>query len=148
MKISLGSDHGGFLLKEQLKEYLVSEGHQVIDCGTESEESCHYPVFAFRAANLVKNGDCDRGILVCTTGEGIMIAANKVKGIRCGLAYNSEVTALMVQHNNCNIMSLGAKFTSFPEASERVDIFLKSVFLGERHALRVKMIGDYETEHE
>ena len=147
MIIAMGCDHGGFKLKEQIKEYLLSLGHEVLDFGTNSLDSCHYPVYAFKAANSVKSGESERGILVCTTGEGIMIAANKVEGIRCGLAYNKEAAALMVQHNNANMMALGAKFTTFEEAKERVDTFLTSSFLGERHALRVKMITDYEKEH-
>ena len=138
MIIAMGCDHGGFKLKEQIKEYLLSLGHEVLDFGTNSLDSCHYPVYAFKAANSVKSGESERGIL---------IAANKVEGIRCGLAYNKEVAALMVQHNNANMMALGAKFTTFEEAKERVDTFLTSSFLGERHALRVKMITDYEKEH-
>lgn len=148
MNIALASDHGGFKLKEDIKEYLTKKGHTVIDCGTNSLESCHYPTFGLKAGNMVKNGEADKGILVCTTGEGIMIAANKIKGIRCGLGYNVPVSELMVQHNNCNMIAFGANYTTKEEAEERIDAFLNASFLGERHALRVKMITDYEDEHE
>lgn len=148
MKIALGSDHGGYVLKDQLAEWLKAEGYEVIDCGTDSLESCHYPSYAFKVAKLVQNREVTRGILLCTTGEGVMIAANKVKGIRCGLAYNDETARLMVEHNNANVISLGAKYIGLDEAKRWVEIFLGAKFLGERHAIRVKMITDYESEHD
>ena len=88
MKLSIGCDHGGYETKEKVKEYLISKGHIVIDCGTDSLQSCNYPEFAFKAAMKVKEKEADKGILICTSGEGIMIAANKVEGIRCGIGYN------------------------------------------------------------
>ena len=140
MKLSIGCDHGGYLLKEKVKEYLLNKGYEIIDCGTNSLDSCNYPIFGKKAAEMVANGDCELGIVICTSGEGIMMSANKVKGIRCGLAYNKEVCALMRQHNNANMISIGAKFTPFETAVEYIDIFLSTPFEGGRHALRVEMI--------
>lgn len=147
MKLSIGCDHGGFALKEQLKELLQKAGHELIDCGTFGLDSCDYPTFAFKAAALVASGECARGILVCTSGEGISIAANKVKGIRCGLVYNSEVARLIVEHNNCNMMALGAKFITPEEGREWTEIFLATEFAGGRHGRRVDLITDYEDKH-
>ena len=144
MKIAIASDHGGFELKEGLKQYLAKSGYDVIDVGTYSKDSCHYPEFAIKCANLVKDGVCKYGFIVCTTGEGVAMAANKIKGIRAGIGYNAEVAQLMREHNDANIMTLGAKYTSLEEAQERADIFLKSKFQEGRHATRVQMIKDLE----
>lgn len=139
LKISVGCDHGGFIYKEAIKKHL-QEKYEVIDVGTFSEESCHYPEFAVKAAALVATGECQFGILVCTSGEGIMMAANKVKGIRCGIGYNDEVTELMRKHNNANMISFGQKFMDLKDVLRRVDIFLNTEFEGGRHATRVQMI--------
>ena len=138
MKISIASDHGGFLLKEELKDYLTSLGHEIVDCGTNSLESCDYPDFAQKAARLVADGTCERGIEVCTTGEGVCICANKVPGIRCGLIYNEEVSVLTREHNDVNMIAMGAKFTSFETAKKYVDNFLNTPFAGGRHIKRVE----------
>ena len=142
MKIAIGCDHGGFELKEQLRRYLTREGHEVIDCGTDSVESVHYPVFAKVVAKNVLAGRVDRGIVVCTTGEGVAITANRFKGIRCGIAYNDEVTRLMRAHNNANMISFGARFTSLEDAIKRVNVFLNTEFEGGRHQVRVDMIDE------
>ena len=144
MKIAIGSDHGGFALKEDLKQYLLDSGYEVEDVGTYSLDSCHYPEFAFKCANLVSNGDCRFGVIVCTTGEGVVMAANKVKGIRAGLAYNIDVSRLMREHNDANIITFGAKFTTLKQAIARTEAFLKAEFQGGRHAERVRMITDLE----
>ena len=145
MKIAIGNDHGGLLYKTQLKEHLLSLGHEVIDVGTDTEDSCHYPVFAEEVANLVSRGKVDYGVLVCTTGEGISIAANKVKGARCGIAYNDEVAGLMRQHNDVNIIAFGQKFMSYEDCERRLDIFLNTEFeAGGRHELRVNLIKEIE----
>ncbi|MGN1295521.1 MAG: ribose 5-phosphate isomerase B [Bacilli bacterium] len=141
MKISIASDHGGFLLKEELKNYLTSLGHEVVDCGTYSLDSCDYPDFAEKAARLVSDGTCQRGIEVCTTGEGVSICANKVPGIRCGLIYNEEVSVLTREHNDVNMIAIGAKFTSFEEAKKYVDNFLNTPFAGDRHTRRVNKMN-------
>ena len=144
MKIAIASDHGGFELKEGIKAFLIKKGHEVTDVGTYSTESCHYPEYAIKCAELVKNGNCRFGIIVCTTGEGVAITANKIKGIRAGLAYNTDVAKLMREHNDANVITLGAKYTSLDEGCERIDAFLNASFLGGRHAIRVKMIEDLD----
>ena len=144
MKIAIGSDHGGYDLKEQLKYYLTKNGYEVMDVGTYSKDSCHYPEFAIKCARQVSEGVCQFGIIVCTTGEGVTMAANKIKGVRAGLAYNTDVARLMREHNDANVMTLGAKFTTFKEASERLDAFLNAKFLEGRHAVRVQMINNLD----
>ena len=142
MKLSLGCDHGGYLLKEEIKTYLLSLGHEVVDCGTNSLDSCNYPVFARAAAKKVASKECELGILVCTSGEGVSMTANKVKGVRCGLVYNIDVAHLIREHNDANMMSIGAKFTSLETAKEYVDTFLNAKFEGGRHVLRVQLIEE------
>ena len=140
MKIALASDHAGFQYKQEIKAYLKNKGIQVVDVGTNSIESCDYPIFAHAAAEKVANGDADYGILVCSSGEGIAIAANKTKGIRAGIAYNDEVARLMRQHNNANMIAFGATFMKLPDVLKRIDIFLKTPFEGGRHERRVSEI--------
>ena len=140
MIIAIGCDHGGYQRKEEVKEHLESLGHEVIDCGTNSLDSCDYPIFGRQVAELVSEGKANYGIVICTSGEGIMMAANKVKGVRCGLGYNDEVSSLMRQHNNANVISFGAKFMNKEEVLRRVDIFLTTEFEGGRHERRVNLI--------
>lgn len=140
MKIALASDHAGYQYKQEIKAYLKNKGIQVVDVGTNSIESCDYPIFAHAAAEKVANGDADYGILVCSSGEGIAIAANKTKGIRAGIAYNDEVARLMRQHNNANMIAFGATFMKLPDVLKRIDIFLKTPFEGGRHERRVSEI--------
>ena len=144
MKIAIASDHGGYSLKEGLKEYLASKGYDVVDVGTYSNASCHYPEFAIKCANLVKDGIATFGVVVCTTGEGVVMTANKIKGVRAGLAYNADVARLMREHNDANVIGFGALFTSLDEAKERMDAFLNARFAGGRHEIRVQMIKDLE----
>ena len=144
MKLAIASDHGGFQLKEQLKEYLLSKGFDVDDVGTYSLDSCHYPEFAIKCAEKVKNGECQFGIIVCTSGEGVAITANKIKGIRAGIGYNATVSRLMREHNDANVITFGAKYTSLKHAIARTNAFLKAKFAGGRHAIRVQMINDLE----
>ena len=144
MKLAIGSDHGGYELKEGLKQYLAGKGYQVVDVGTYSTASCHYPEFGAKCAKLVADGICKYGIVVCTTGEGIIITANKVRGVRAGLAYNVDVARLMREHNDANVIGFGARYTTLEEACERVDAFLTTEFAGGRHATRVQMIKDLE----
>ncbi|MFA7032128.1 MAG: ribose 5-phosphate isomerase B [Bacilli bacterium] len=144
LKIAVGSDHGGLDYKNEIAKYLKSKGYEVCDVGTNSYDSCHYPVFGFAAANLVASGRCDYGVVVCTSGEGISIAANKIKGIRCGVGYNDDVAKLMRQHNDCNMIAFGQKFMDLSDVLRRVDIFLSTSFEGGRHAIRVNMIKEIE----
>ena len=144
MKLAIASDHGGFDLKEELKQYLAKKGFDVTDVGTYSKQSCHYPEFAIKCANLVKSGECKFGIIVCTSGEGVAMAANKIKGIRAGIGYNVTVSRLMREHNDANVITFGAKFTTFKQATARLEAFLKAEFQGGRHAERVRMIEEIE----
>lgn len=140
--IALGSDHGGFALKEHLKHYLESKGIPCKDFGTYSTDSCDYPDFGRAAAQAVADGSCDRGILVCTTGIGISIAANKVPGIRCALCRDTLSAQLTRQHNNANMLALAGGFTGAFEAERMVDLFLSTEFEGGRHQQRVQKIED------
>lgn len=140
MKLSIGSDHAGYKYKEEIKKYLEAKGHQVKDCGTNSLDSCDYPIFGRAAAEAVAKGEVDFGIVVCSSGEGIMMTANKVKGVRCGLAYNDDVARLIRQHNNANMISFGANFMSLEDVLRRIDIFLATPFEGGRHERRVNEI--------
>lgn len=140
MKISIGCDHGGLILKNAIVDHLKKLGHDVMDVGTYTNESCDYPDFAHKAAELVENGTCERGIVVCTSGEGVSIAANKHKGVRCGLVYNEEVARLTRQHNNVNMVAYGAKFITEEQGLKWVDIFLNTDFEGGRHINRVNKI--------
>ena len=142
MKLSLACDHGGYLLKEQVKEFLLNEGYEVIDCGTNSLESCNYPVFARDAAKKVASKECELGIVICTSGEGVCMTANKIKGVRCGLIYNNEVAHLIREHNNANMMALGAKYVSYEDAITWIKTFLNASFEGGRHTLRVDLIEE------
>ena len=144
MKIAIASDHGGFDLKESLKKYLVDNGYEVKDVGTYSKDSCHYPEFAVKCAELVKNKECQFGVIVCTSGEGVAIAANKIKSIRAGIGYNKTVSRLMREHNDANVITFGAKFTTLEQAIARTNAFLNAQFQGGRHAFRVQMINDLE----
>lgn len=144
LKISLGSDHGGYEYKEAIKEHLIKKGYEVMDVGTHSKESCHYPIFGLAAARLVANGECKFGIVVCTSGEGIMISANKVKGVRCAMGYNDEVSALSRMHNDANMIAFGQKFMALEDVLRRVEIFLNQEFEGGRHSIRVDLIKEAE----
>ena len=145
LKIALGSDHGGLALKQEIFKYLHAVGYEVVDCGTNSSESCHYPIYGMAVAQLVANRECDFGIVVCTTGEGICMAANKVKGVRCGIAYNDEVAELMRKHNDANVIAFGAKFMKTFDVIKRIEIFLHTEFEGGRHQVRVDMLSEIES---
>lgn len=142
MKIILGSDHGGYSLKESIKKYLTEKGIEVIDKGCHSSESVDYPVYAKLVADSINAKEGDFGILVCGTGLGISIAANKIKGIRAALCYNTTVARLSREHNNANILALGGRMTGDVLAFEIVDTFLNTEFLGGRHQKRVDMIEE------
>lgn len=144
IKIVLGSDHGGFDYKTKLIEELRLEGYEIIDVGTFSKESCNYAQYAIEAAKKVSNKEADFGILICNSGEGVCIAANKVKNVRCGIGYNDDVAQLMRQHNNANMISFGAHFMSYEEVLKRVNLFLNTPFEGGRHEIRVNTIIDFE----
>ncbi len=140
MRIAIGSDHAGFALKEPLMEWLVSEGHSVIDVGTDSTQRCDYPVFGTAVATTVAGGDADFGIAVCGSGQGICMAVNKVDGARGGIlrdVYDAEMTR---RHNDANVACFGARVTPFPTARELMRIFLHTPFEGGRHEERVQQL--------
>ena len=140
MKIAAASDHGGFALKEEVKKHLMERGIEVLDLGTHSEESVDYPVYGKACGEAVASGKADLGIVVCGTGIGISIAANKVKGIRCGLCTSVEMARLTKQHNNANILALGGRTTETGLAMEIVDAWLDTEFEGGRHLRRTDML--------
>lgn len=142
MKIAIGSDHAGFLLKEKLKIYLQSKKIEVNDCGCYSEERADYPDFAHAVATSVTNKEVDFGILMCGSGNGINMAANKHKEIRSALCWMPEIAQLARLHNDANILVLPARYISEEEAKKCVDIFLSTAFEGGRHADRVKKISE------
>ena len=140
MKIVIASDHAGYDYKKEIKAFLEKKGIEVIDVGTHSKESCDYPIFAHESAKKDASKEAEFGILVCSSGEGIAIAANKTKGIRAGIAYNDEVAGLMRQHNNANMIAFGASFMKLPDVLKRIEIFLNTPFEGGRHERRVNEI--------
>ena len=144
MKIAVGSDHGGLEYKNAIAEHLKKQGYEVVDVGTHSLDSCHYPIFGAEVARKVASKECKFGVVVCTSGEGISMAANKIKGVRCGISYNDDVARLMRQHNNANVISFGQAFMNLNDVLRRVDIFLSTEFEGGRHQTRVDMINDLE----
>lgn len=140
MKIATGSDHAGFKLKETVRKYLLEKGIEVKDFGTYAEDSVDYPDFAHPVANAVENKEVDFGIIMCGSGNGINMAANKHKGIRAALSWNAEIAKLARQHNDANILTLPGRFIEEAEALKAVDVFLETAFEGGRHQKRVEKI--------
>ena len=140
MKIALGCDHGGYELKQYLIPVIERLGHQVQDFGCDSTESCDYPDFGAAAARAVADGSCERGIVICTTGIGISIAANKIKGIRCAHCADSLQAEMTRRHNDANMMAIGAGFTGKNMAERMVEVFLNTEFEGGRHQRRVDKV--------
>lgn len=144
MKISIASDHAGLELKEYIKNYLANNGYEVEDFGTNSSDSCDYPDFAEPCAKSIANKKSDLGILVCYTGIGMSMCANKVKGIRAALVTSVENAHLTKEHNNANVLCLGAKDVSKDLAIEIVIEFIKTEFAGGRHERRVNKVNAIE----
>lgn len=140
MKIALGADHGGYQLKEIIKKHLESKGYEVVDKGTYSTDSVDYPDYAKAVATAILENEVERGILVCGTGIGISIAANRFKGIRAALCNNTTMAKLTREHNNANILALGGRMTGDVLALEMVDVFLNTEFQGGRHQTRIDKI--------
>ncbi|MBE6976440.1 MAG: ribose 5-phosphate isomerase B [Ruminococcaceae bacterium] len=141
MKIAIGCDHGALTLKNKLLEHLAELGHEAIDFGTYTPDSCDYPDFAAAAANAVADGTCQRGIVLCTTGIGVSIAANKVRGIRCALLSDTLSARMTREHNDTNMMALGAGIVDEKLALEIVDIWLKTEFSqSPRHSRRIEKV--------
>ena len=146
MKIAIGADHAGFELKNQLGDVLRQSGHEVCDFGTNSAESTDYPDYAVRVAKAVASGTVERGLLVCGSGVGMSIAANKVRGVRAAVGVTPEEVRLTRAHNNLNVLTLGARFTDPAKARELVRTFLETPFEGGRHERRVAKITRMEDE--
>jgi ribose 5-phosphate isomerase B len=144
MKIAIAADHAGFALKERLRLKLAEQGHEVVDYGTASTESCDYPDFAARVAREVGHGTAERGILVCSTGIGMAIAANKVAGVRAAPAQSEDEVRLTREHNDANVLTLGARYLDEEHAASLMDIFLRTEFTGGRHERRVAKIAQLE----
>lgn len=142
--IAIACDHGALALRDAVKKHLEARGFSYKDFGTNSAESCDYPDFAGPAALAVASGECDRGIVLCTTGIGVSITANKVKGIRCALLSDLMSARLTRQHNDANMMAMGAAVVGEKLALEIVDVFLDTPFEGGRHARRVEKMMRYE----
>ena len=142
--IAIASDHGGYDLKERVKKYLEENNIPFQDFGCDSKASCDYPVFGHAAAKAVAAGTCEKGIVICTTGIGISISANKVKGIRCALCSEPLSAKMTRLHNDANIICMGARTLGSGVALELVDLFLHTPFEGGRHEKRVAMIKDLE----
>ena len=143
--IALACDHGALALKEAIKAHLESRGLEYKDFGTYTADSCDYPDFAAPAARAVASGECEKGIVCCTTGIGVSIVANKIPGVRCALLHDHMSARLTRQHNDANMMALGAAITSPMMAKELIDIFLDTEFQGGRHQRRVDKITALET---
>jgi len=146
MMIALACDHGAYDLKEALKKHLEAKGHTCKDFGTYSKDSCDYSDFAAPAAKAVAAGECDRGIVCCTTGIGVSITANKVKGIRCALVHDLLTARMTRQHNNTNVLAMGAGIIGEMTALQIADIWLETEFEGGRHERRVNKIMALENE--
>ena len=145
MKIAIACDHGALDLKLAVKEHLTNAGHQVVDFGTDTLDSCDYPDFVEPAAKAVAAGECDRGIVLCSTGIGVSIAANKVRGIRCALLSDLMSARLTREHNDTNMMAMGAFIVGKALALEIVDTWLSTEFSqGERHARRIAKLTALE----
>ena len=138
--ISIACDHGAIALKNHLKAYLEGKGYEVKDFGTHTTDSCDYPDFAAPAAQAVANGECEKGIVLCTTGIGVSMVANKVRGIRCALCHETHSAEMTRRHNDANMLAIGAGVTGVNLAERIVDVFLTTEFEGGRHQRRVDKV--------
>lgn len=141
MRIAIGSDHAGFQLKSAIAEHLKSQGHEVIDCGTYSEERADYPEFGAAVGRAVASGEAERGVAVCGSGIGICMAANKIPGVRAGVAYDDETARLMRLHNDAQVICFGERLTQTSVALSALDTFLTTDFEGGRHQQRVELLN-------
>ena len=140
MRIAVGSDHAGFRLKEAVKAYLQAHGHEVVDFGTDSEQSVDYPLFIRPAAQAVAGGDCARAFIFGGSGNGEAMVANRLRGVRCAVCWNSQSAILARQHNDANVISLGQRLMTQETALEIVELVLSTPFDGDRHARRIRQI--------
>ena len=144
-KIGIGNDHAAVAMKEQIKEFLEEKGYQVINYGTDTEESCDYPIYGEKVGRAVAEGEVDAGVLICGTGIGISIAANKVKGVRAAVCSEPVTARLTKEHNNANIIAFGARIVGVEMAKAIVTAWLEAEYIGSgRHEARVAMIHEIE----
>ncbi len=146
MKIAIGSDHGGFALKTALVKFLEGERCEIKDFGTHSKESCDYPIIGFDVANAVSAGKFDRGILLCKTGIGMGIIANKLHGVRAAVCYDVDMARASREHNDCNLLVLAANYVDAGKAIQITKVWLSTAHLGERHARRIEQIRKLEND--
>jgi ribose 5-phosphate isomerase B len=147
MKIIIASDHAGFPIKEALKNHPSLKKYSVVDGGTYDEGSCHYPTYAFSAGEAVANQEVDFGIIICGSGIGISIAANKVKGVRAAVGYHDEAVRKSREDNDANMIAFGSRYMQLEDMIRRIEIFLATPYLKGRHELRVDLISEYEKKH-
>lgn len=140
MRISIASDHAGYRYKEEIKLLLAAQGHEVVDFGTDSEESCDYPLFIRPAAQAVAGGDCERGIVLGGSGNGEAMCANRVRGVRCALCWDETTARLAREHNDANMISLGQRLISLETALSVVEVWLAVPFEGGRHVRRIELL--------
>lgn len=140
--VIIGSDHAGFAAKEQVRAYLAAKGIEVVDTGCYSEESVHYPVYAKKVATAVGSGQFRRGILICGTGIGMSMVANRFKGVRAALCHNAFTATACREHNDANVLCLGARVLDFEQMKEIIDLWLETEFAGGRHAERLAMFDE------
>ncbi len=145
--IVLGADHGGYKFKEEIKKYFDEQKIEYKDFGTYSEERTDYPIYAKAVTKSIQNKECDKGILICKTGLGMTIVANKFKGIRCASCWNEDVARLFKEHNNGNVIALPGRFINISEAVVILRAWLGAEFLHERHTDRLKLIEEIEEEN-
>lgn len=141
MKIAIGSDHAGYEYKTRIIQYLTDQGIEIKDFGTLSTDSVDFPDFAHPTAAAVENAEVDFGILICGSGQGVNMTANKHQGVRSALCWNTDIARLTRQHNNANIIALPARFVAYEYAIEMIEVFLKTPFEGGRHEKRVEKIS-------
>lgn len=148
MKIAVANDHAAVKMKNEIISFVKDLGYDVLNFGTDSEESCDYPIYGERVANAVVNGDVDCGILICGTGVGISIAANKVKGVRAAVCSDVTTARLVKEHNNANIIAFGARIVGTELAKDIVKAYLEAEFLGGKHERRINMISEIEKKQD
>lgn len=144
MRIALASDHAGYAYKQEIAAHLAAAGHEVVDCGTDSEESVDYPLFIGRAADAVAAGECERGIVLGGSGNGEAMAANRRRGVRCALCWSLESARLARQHNDANMVSFGQRLLPLELVLEMVDVWLATPFEGGRHVARIEQLDRVE----
>lgn len=142
MRIAIASDHAGYKYKEEIKKYLQKKNYEVVDFGTDSEENCDYPDFIIPAAGAVANGECEKGIVLGGSGNGEAMAANRLKGIRCAVCWNTEAAKLASAHNNANMISIGQRMMDLQTAIAIVDTWLTTPFEAGRHIPRIKKLDE------